>query len=429
VAPAARAASISTVKEVETDPDEGTFTFRFVSFEAKRHERIRARVTRSGRTYTFRSAAGPLDAGDGCRQRGRRRVVCRTSPKLDAILAELSSRNDRFVMATGRLPSVGVSVAGGAGDDVIHGPDFRDPADGPGRTSGGELGLDGGSGDDTIVGGNGSDVLRGGGGRDRMIGRRGADIFEDNDLDRDHFDRDVYRGGRGRDLVSYSGRARRVSVDLGRHRGGQKRERDAISGIEDVEGGDGGDSLTGDRRANHLDGGIGDDTLRGGRGDDRLDGGAADFGGSDRFSGGPGNDRFSTSDFGFAEAGERVSCGSGDDLIVSSDDIDLMAADCELAGLPVEDNSAGTLTVNPRVTGNRATFRLDCTRPAGSRCAGNLAVGSASTAFDAAPGRSDVTVVLSPADASQLSSRGSLVARIAVTGGGLDAGWSATLRR
>ena len=63
---------------------------------------------------------------------------------------------------------------------------------------------------------------------------------------------------------------------------------DVLSGIEHLTGGDGADTLVGDREGNHLTGGAGADTLIGGDGADRLDGGA----GRDTLTGGLGADVF-----------------------------------------------------------------------------------------------------------------------------------------
>ena len=48
---------------------------------------------------------------------------------------------------------------------------------------------------------------------------------------------------------------------------------DTLSGIEDLEGSDHGDHLTGDSGRNHIIGRDGDDTLVGGSANDWLDGG------------------------------------------------------------------------------------------------------------------------------------------------------------
>ncbi len=63
-------------------------------------------------------------------------------------------------------------------------------------------------------------------------------------------------------------------------------EDDQISTIENVRGGLGADTLTGDAQDNTLDGGLGADTLTGGAGDDTLNGGAGD----DTLNGGAGDD-------------------------------------------------------------------------------------------------------------------------------------------
>ncbi len=76
---------------------------------------------------------------------------------------------------------------------------------------------------------------------------------------------------------------------------------DTIREFENVTGGAGNDSITGDNAANRLEGGGGNDTLLGGIGDDILIGGAgADLliggAGADVMIGGTGNDTFKLND-------------------------------------------------------------------------------------------------------------------------------------
>ena len=70
---------------------------------------------------------------------------------------------------------------------------------------------------------------------------------------------------------------------------GTEDDPDVVSTIENVTGGFGGDTLTGDARDNTLVGGAGDDTLSGGGGNDTLMGGA----GADALTGGAGDDTLS----------------------------------------------------------------------------------------------------------------------------------------
>ena len=118
----------------------------------------------------------------------------------------------------------------------------------------------------TVSGGDGDDTLRGG---------AAADTFA---------------GGAGEDVVTYDDRNSGLSASInGLADDGEGSEGDLIGiDVEDLTGGSGNDTLTGNLRANVLDGGAGNDVVTGGRGDDTL-------------TGGPGND--------------TVSAGAGDDTL------------------------------------------------------------------------------------------------------------------
>ena len=114
--------------------------------------------------------------------------------------------------------------------------------------------------DDTLTGGNGADRLDGGDGADVLEGGAGADELD---------------GGTGSDTAVYRSSNAAVTVNLGdgTFTGGHAAGDTAVN-VENLEGSDYDDVLTGDSGANHLYGGKGDDVLEGGEGDDRLDGGA-----------------------------------------------------------------------------------------------------------------------------------------------------------
>ncbi|GAA0655121.1 VCBS domain-containing protein [Brevundimonas lenta] len=110
----------------------------------------------------------------------------------------------------------------------------------------------GNSSDNAITGGDGDDVLMGWGGADILNGGAGVDTAD-------------YR---------YSSA---VNVNLGSGSGsGGDAAGDTLIGIENVIGGSGADTLTGDVNDNILSGGSGNDTLRGGQGLDTLHGGIGD---------------------------------------------------------------------------------------------------------------------------------------------------------
>ena len=128
--------------------------------------------------------------------------------------------------------------------------------------------LEGGLGNDILKGGDGDDILEGGDGDDILEGGEG---------------RDTLRGGTGRnggtDTASYASSINDVTVSLEDEEGTQgDADGDTLTDIENIRGGSGDDTLTGDGGENKLEGGAGDDTLEGGLGDDILDGGDDDLG-------------------------------------------------------------------------------------------------------------------------------------------------------
>ncbi|HEY9346300.1 MAG TPA: M10 family metallopeptidase C-terminal domain-containing protein, partial [Inquilinus sp.] len=118
---------------------------------------------------------------------------------------------------------------------------------------------------DTLSGEAGNDQLDGGAGNDVLRGGAGADLLV---------------GGAGTDTASYYSGATGVLVSLvsGNCSGGEA-QGDTLSGIENVSGSQGNDSLFGNSGANVLQGWNGNDALIGGAGKDTLTGGA----GADRY--------------------------------------------------------------------------------------------------------------------------------------------------
>ena len=156
------------------------------------------------------------------------------------------------------------NVKGGAGDDTITGS----PLDNV---------LDGGAGIDTISGGLGNDTLRGGDGNDVLHGDAGDDIFDEGAAANGN---DTIVGGAGSDKVDYSARTADLVVVMdGVTASGDTGNTEADTIATDVEnliGGTGADSLTGNALDNQLEGGSGTaiDTIFGLAGDDLIDGGA-----------------------------------------------------------------------------------------------------------------------------------------------------------
>jgi Ca2+-binding RTX toxin-like protein len=142
--------------------------------------------------------------------------------------------------------------------------------------------LYGENGNDDISGLAGADTLYGGLGDDRMEGGAGADRID---------------GGTGiADTATYRNSAASVRVNLSTNiNTGGDAEGDSIARVENVDGSDWGDTLTGNTVANTLRGFAGADTLSGLAGNDVLDGGADNdqlFGdsGNDILTGGAGAD-------------------------------------------------------------------------------------------------------------------------------------------
>ena len=148
------------------------------------------------------------------------------------------------------------NVIGSANDDKLTG-------DGNANT------LTGGAGNDILKGGAGADTLEGDAGDDTLEGGAGADK--------------IY-GGAGEDTASYASSTNGITVILTDSTGAGTATgegRDTFKSIENIRGGSGDDTLTGNDQVNTLEGGDGDDTLEGGEGADMLIGGADNLGNPD----------------------------------------------------------------------------------------------------------------------------------------------------
>ena len=141
---------------------------------------------------------------------------------------------------------------GGGGDKLYGGPHGgNDKLHG----EGGDDSLFGGRGDDTLNGGDGDDALWGGPDNDAYNGGGGDDTIH-ADLKDTTID-----GGDDTDTVSYAKIGDRQSVvrTLEGTAGGA-----TISGVENIVGGQGGDTLTGSDESNVIEGHDGADTINGG---------------------------------------------------------------------------------------------------------------------------------------------------------------------
>lgn len=197
--------------------------------------------------------------------------------------------------------------------------------------------LNGDDGDDIIDGGSGNDTLNGGAGKDRLDGGLGDDT-ETGGVGKDTFDQDdaingndVLDGVDGRDRVNYGQRTAAVDVTLNNVADdGETVELDNVKRVEQIDGGDGGDTIdaSGEPSLRHfLNGGEGDDTLTGGdvkdfllgdEGNDTLNGGDGNDvldgdEGNDTETGGIGNDTFDQGRE--ANGGDDLNGGDGRDVV------------------------------------------------------------------------------------------------------------------
>lgn len=353
--------------------------------------------------------AGPGEANDVRVEVDRRGVVVRdggAEVSARAPCVSLAPRAARCPLRRERGTSRFVTVRAGDGDDAVAIVDAPGGAgarpevalgDGDDRYSGGgaaqgEAGddvlrstgsasFDGGAGADTLAGGAGDDDLRGGPGPDVLRGVAGDDVLNAGDGGTfgptpDHVD-----GGAGRDTLSYAGAPHGVRVDLAAPgpQGG-RRERDAVAGIEDAEGGFGPDRLFGDRAGNRLSGGYGSDLIAGRGGDDLLVG-FSESGGLDHdreardvVYGGAGADRLMIGPRGAdspleprppAPSSDVAVCGAGDDVVAPGEGIGAVARGCERWSVTLWTRSA-EVSLPPR-PGRRTAMAVPCPKqPRGS---------------------------------------------------------------
>lgn len=322
VSPSAAFAGVGYVEEVTVDSKYGG-TSPEVFFRAgagERNQLTLQRMTDPAADFVLRDTAAALRPGPGCRATDPHTVICHgVAAYLDA-----GDGDDTVTIAAGT--DAFVAVRGGAGADTLTGPGVL--AGGPGRDvlSSGSAGprkasLAGGSGDDVLRGASGSDALSGDGagpawppGYDEIPP---SDAGGDDDID----------GGDGDDTVTYAGRASNVRVDLPAGRAtGDAGEHDTLRSIENAAGGDGDDLLLGDAGANVLEGGSGDDRIAGRGGDDYLLGNVIPDGnefsptftpvdtGVDTLRGGQGDDRLDAG----GERADKLFGEAGNDLLESS---------------------------------------------------------------------------------------------------------------
>jgi Ca2+-binding RTX toxin-like protein len=183
-------------------------------------------------------------------------IAVNTDAFPDIVVANLSSLrytvstgagSDRIIGAggngTGNPFPVGFSAYGGADNDLLIG----------------------GSGDDSLFGGPGNDSLAGALGDDILDGEEGNDTLDGESAKNGN---DTYLGGDGTDLMDYSKRTAPLVVVMDQSRSGvgtdsgEAGEADRVGDdVENLYGGGGSDTITGNALANRLEGRAGNDTF------------------------------------------------------------------------------------------------------------------------------------------------------------------------
>ncbi len=248
--------------------------------------------------------------------------------------------------------SFGTAIGGEGADKLAHAPGTYGVLDG----RGGNDELIGGEREDLLRGGPGDDVIAGGGGDDSLDGGAGGDLLS---------------GGPGADRLSYAARSAPIAVTLDDRRGdGEAGEGDdALSDIENIDGGSAGDVIVGGSAPNRFSGGRGDDALIGGEGADSLAGDS----GADAIDGGPGTDRLYTDLADRVQARDaqrdQISCFSRPPARLRADPIDVLR-DCAYPAIYLQ--GAGRLPATKRST---VAAGLMCRGPSASPpCQGTVSI-------------------------------------------------------
>jgi hypothetical protein len=207
-----------------------------------------------------------------------------------------------------------ITVDGAGGNDLLSAQPALSPV---GQSALGPISLPvtmtGDAGNDTLIGGAFADNLSGGDGNDALFGSAGVDTLN-GDAGDDYLEGDAgpdhLIGGDGTDTASWAPSTTPVTVTLdGQPNDGAGGEGDDAE-VENIIGGHGDDTLTGDANSNVIEGGDGSDLIDGGAGADQL-------------FGEDGLDTIRAQD-GFVD---RVDCGGGLDG-VTGDDFDIVE-NCE----------------------------------------------------------------------------------------------------
>ncbi len=224
------------------DPDDGVATFSLLS-----------------------GSEGQFEAGTagGCAAPSGNTVACALPEPPDSIL--LAGLDGEDVLAAPALPEATSVVLLGNGDaDDLTGGETEDA-------------LIDGAGDDTAAGGGRDDALPNNGGADQLDAGPGEDLFVSNAV----CDGDVLDGGGDRDNANWANFGTGVAIDMGAETAGligsqgqpncaSAAQLTTLRGLEDIEGTNKGDNLTGDSGPNQLLGRAGSDNYLAGAGNDHL---------------------------------------------------------------------------------------------------------------------------------------------------------------
>src|SRR4051794_20747671 len=228
--------------------------------------------------------------------------------------------NDGEVGENENVPG-NVQLRGGAGDDSLTAGVAAVTLNGG---SGNDT-LTGGAGNDRLTGSNGNDTLNGGPGDDNLSGDDGNDTLNGQDGDDFLFGSwgsDALSGGAGTDRADYFGFVGPGGVPLdqsvtedGVADDGAPGENDNVAlDVEEIDTGNGNDTIVGGAGVNKLVGFAHNDTIDGGAGSDVLDGQTGD-------------DTLRARD----GVPDQVTCGPGTDT-AQFDQLDTVAGDCERVG-------------------------------------------------------------------------------------------------
>ena len=333
-APAARAATVSVSEETEEEGTAVSFSLSAAGGEANRVTVTTRPPAGERRIVVFRDAGAALTVGDGCQAGAAGEVVCRADfgDFANSVDVYAKDGDDTVDASAVTLRGFTVFVDGGPGSDSITGSRARVNA---------------------LFG----DFVSSEVGNDRLTGGRGDDFFQGGPGD------DAIDGAGGSDEATYRDERRRVRVDLAAGSAvSAAGERDTLSSIERLEGGDGDDVLRGNGVRNVIQGLAGDDLLEGRGGADLLQGaeGPRFKGPPDRdlLRGGPGGDVL------IGDAGpDRLFGGPDGDRLVGGLGVDLFDAGPGTDRLRSADGRAETVRCGDgvdRLLADAADRRSNC---------------------------------------------------------------------